>query len=204
MLACLAPLGAVASLGLWITSEWREVAFDVLAADQASIVVQAGRGQVACTLLTDWDAGRCRWGRTHVVQGPERVLFRARLAHASKLSGKSRSDSPLEHLVASFRASFALRQEPLIDENTGVELTIVYFPLWVPFLLFSYPPCIRLARRCFRRWRREITGYCVCCGYNLTGNTSGVCPECGSPAGVSPAGAPCRPEEGRGVPRSAH
>ena len=24
---------------------------------------------------------------------------------------------------------------------------------------------------------------CVACGYNLTGNVSGICPECGAPAG---------------------
>ena len=29
-----------------------------------------------------------------------------------------------------------------------------------------------------RRWRR---GQCVGCGYDLTGNVSGVCPECGQP-----------------------
>lgn len=28
-----------------------------------------------------------------------------------------------------------------------------------------------------RRWR--ATGCCIACGYNLTGNTSGQCPECG-------------------------
>ncbi len=30
-----------------------------------------------------------------------------------------------------------------------------------------------------RRWRRRKRNLCVLCGYNLTGNTSGVCPECG-------------------------
>ena len=50
-------------------------------------------------------------------------------------------------------------------------------------------------RGCWRRIRRWPSiaarcsgggaagrGACTCCGYNLTGNTSGICPECGSSA----------------------
>ena len=35
-------------------------------------------------------------------------------------------------------------------------------------------------------WQRPRSSHCPACGYNLTGNTSGVCPECGTPttAGV--------------------
>ena len=29
--------------------------------------------------------------------------------------------------------------------------------------------------------RRRRTGLCLACGYSLTGNFSGVCPECGTP-----------------------
>lgn len=29
--------------------------------------------------------------------------------------------------------------------------------------------------------RRRCQGRCLKCGYNLTGNLSGVCPECGTP-----------------------
>ena len=32
--------------------------------------------------------------------------------------------------------------------------------------------------RRLRRRRRRKRGLCLSCGYNLTGNTSGVCPEC--------------------------
>ena len=31
-----------------------------------------------------------------------------------------------------------------------------------------------------RRRRRRLSGVCVGCGYDLTGNVSGVCPECGT------------------------
>jgi hypothetical protein len=30
-----------------------------------------------------------------------------------------------------------------------------------------------------RRARRRLSGQCVACGYNLAGNTSETCPECG-------------------------
>lgn len=43
-----------------------------------------------------------------------------------------------------------------------------------------------------RAWRwttldeREIEGRCLKCGYDLTGNVSGVCPECGTPVRGTP------------------
>jgi len=53
------------------------------------------------------------------------------------------------------------------------------FPLWVPFVLFSIYPTIAFVRGPYRRHRRRKKGLCLKCGYNLTGNVSGVCPECG-------------------------
>ncbi len=49
----------------------------------------------------------------------------------------------------------------------------LYIPLWMPFLLTA------TLWLCLRRKRHE-RGHCERCGYDLTGNTSGVCPECGS------------------------
>jgi len=37
----------------------------------------------------------------------------------------------------------------------------------------------KLASAAWRRWGRRTPGVCEKCGYNLTGNVSGVCPECG-------------------------
>ena len=46
------------------------------------------------------------------------------------------------------------------------------------FVLFAAYPTIALMRRPLRRRRRRKRGLCLTCGYNLTGNTSGMCPEC--------------------------
>ena len=41
-----------------------------------------------------------------------------------------------------------------------------------------------------QRWRRASWGECQGCGYNLTGNISGRCPECGMKIVASEADAP--------------
>jgi len=55
--------------------------------------------------------------------------------------------------------------------------------LEVPFLalafMFSVLPVWQVMK-CLRGKRYVIAGGCRLCGYNLTGNTSGVCPECGT------------------------
>ena len=53
------------------------------------------------------------------------------------------------------------------------ELRVSYWPLAV--LLATYP-VIALVRG-----RRKVPGACRACGYDLTGNVSGRCPECGRP-----------------------
>lgn len=39
--------------------------------------------------------------------------------------------------------------------------------------------CVVLIRRLTRGSRRRALGLCPRCAYNLTGNSSGRCPECG-------------------------
>ncbi len=54
------------------------------------------------------------------------------------------------------------------------------FPAWVPCVLFGTYPTLAFIRGPLRRWRRRRKGLCIDCGYDLTGNVSGVCSECGS------------------------
>ena len=55
-----------------------------------------------------------------------------------------------------------------------------FIPLWMPFILFATYPTIVFIRGPLRRYRRRRKGLCVKCGYNLTGNTTGICSECGA------------------------
>ena len=60
----------------------------------------------------------------------------------------------------------------------------VYSRLWMPTMLFAIPTAVL--------WiidrRRIPPGHCRTCGYNLTGNLSGRCPECGSAASAADEG----------------
>jgi hypothetical protein len=58
-----------------------------------------------------------------------------------------------------------------------LNLRIPTWPLLI--LLGFYPTYVLVSARKRRRERMRRQGLCVECSYNLTGNTSGVCPECG-------------------------
>ena len=57
----------------------------------------------------------------------------------------------------------------------GKSADFVLLPLWLPFLVLLIPTLLL-----WRRDRRKPRpGFCRRCDYDLTGNTSGRCPECG-------------------------
>lgn len=89
---------------------------------------------------------------------------------------------PLDRLESTYWSSRSLSQVrkatktfwdafPESAARTGVWIRV---PLWMP-LLALFPPSLIV----FRHSRRPNRGYCSKCGYDLTGNVSGTCPECG-------------------------
>jgi hypothetical protein len=77
-----------------------------------------------------------------------------------------------------------------VHHEVGDSKVVFYWTkLWIPLVLFAPYPTLRLismARWTFRRRARVRSGMCARCGYNLLGNVSGKCPECGTPAPSPP------------------
>jgi hypothetical protein len=62
-------------------------------------------------------------------------------------------------------------------ERTSIFVPLLTFGLWA--VLFLVYPTVVFFRGPYRRHRRRKKGLCLNCGYSLTGNVSGVCPDCG-------------------------
>ena len=64
-------------------------------------------------------------------------------------------------------------------EGRGLSL-IVLLSVGTPLLLL-FAWSLAVWRRSYDRAKRISRGHCAYCDYNLNGNTSGICPECGTP-----------------------
>lgn len=60
-------------------------------------------------------------------------------------------------------------------------IAVGFAAAWAAWFLSERPGMLATERNTERHRRRE-QGLCAECGYDLTGNDSGVCPECGKTA----------------------
>ena len=104
------------------------------------------------------------------------------------ISGYADASSPVKPVDWDF-AGFAYCQAPVLPGSDRGRIlrdvpprrvALVVVPLWFPFVIFSAYPVIAFIRGPLRRHQRRRKGLCVKCGYDLAGNVSGVCPECGA------------------------
>lgn len=66
---------------------------------------------------------------------------------------------------------------PLPEFKVSQHRVFIVFPLWIPLIVVAPATAVLF----WLESRRFKPGVCQECGYNLTGNISGVCPECGEP-----------------------
>ncbi len=97
------------------------------------------------------------------------------LTMPTKTAARSEFRHPLRFPAAPSQASLWFHSAP----HGAYRTTWIVFPFWLPTLLLTLLSAVPVVqgpvRRLVRRWR----GCCMVCGYDLTGNRSGRCPECG-------------------------
>ena len=120
-------------------------------------------------LVCQWHPKRCAF--VIAVDGDilfADVLLQALLKPRSWVLGETPKDGARRRLYYGFfRESYASRPG------------LWQIPVWPFVMIFLGYPVSVLAARSLHRWRRQHKGLCLKCGYNLTGNVTGVCPECG-------------------------
>jgi hypothetical protein len=79
-------------------------------------------------------------------------------------------------VLPTFSPDGLLQVPSRVPSSVRYVVTTVALPCWFLFVLAAIPT--GLAWRIDRR--RYRTGHCQRCGYNLTGNVSGRCSECGA------------------------
>lgn len=83
--------------------------------------------------------------------------------------------------------SFPAYTDPRWQREPFRTLRIPYWPAILIGAALSLPWLPRRIRA-WRAGRRFRHGLCMTCGYDLTGNTSGICPECGKRVICAPSG----------------
>lgn len=105
-------------------------------------------------------------------------LVRERSELAAQVVSFSVLDS--HHFTVFFTVGTGLPSMEVVADRLDMRV-----PTWVAFALFGvYPTAASIGGllSTWRRWHRHRNGWCIGCGYNLTGNISGACPECGTRA----------------------
>lgn len=70
-------------------------------------------------------------------------------------------------------------QVDLVGRASRVAPRSLSIPIWSVLVVLA-PAWFILYRRARELRRRALEGACAACGYDLTGNESGICPECGA------------------------
>jgi len=173
-LTALSLLLCMAIAALWVRSYWR--------AD--CVMVWNSRGELSVAMRE----GHLLFQASNLYgDGPGAYLL---VRHVDQLNTEIRMRPGVVHDVLGFiygrdtdpgfliRIDSELTRHGLRVPEDTVVLEYWVVPFWAVCGLAALPPALLLRRRHVLR-RRRSAGLCPVCGYNLTGNVSGVCPECG-------------------------
>jgi hypothetical protein len=135
-----------------------------------------------------------RFEAAHVILSKDRFFGRQQLAPGMTLGPMYWANSKVNNLdvviaVEQRNIERPTKFEPSIVPNQLGKIELQWhkahdrytrqLPLWPAILLLLIFP-VRWLEHALRQRRRRKQNACLTCGYNLTGNTTGICPECGT------------------------
>jgi hypothetical protein len=181
-LAALSLLLCVAAIGLWARSYFRSDAvwYSRVAEGETFIVfkgwqLETARGDVSVRR----QFSRVRHGGARLGNvWPNGWAWQAN-APADRVFMALGALTPFERGTRTVGFEYYSAKYDGADGSSSGHQRIVV-PAWALVLLTAPLPTVRLWRRLRRR--RFAPGHCRGCGYDLRGNESGVCPECGQAA----------------------
>jgi hypothetical protein len=157
----------VAVAALWVRSYW--IADQALfCAGERLCGMHAVRGRIGL----NWTSSDSYWSDANVGTGWQHTPTIRIIP----------PDPDLDQVYRDHFLGFAIDQFPFTPNLTTSPQTnhVLVIPHWSLVAACLVLPGL-LARSRRRRLLRRRPGLCSSCGYNLTANVSGVCPECGEP-----------------------
>lgn len=97
------------------------------------------------------------------------------LSMPTKTASKTEFEAPLRYNATPTQASFFLSS----TQQGPFRFTWFVFPFWIVSLTLVGLAMMPVVRGPCVRWLRRRAGRCLYCAYDLTGNRTGRCPECG-------------------------
>jgi hypothetical protein len=124
--------------------------------------------------------GRMVWSRSTRLSVPASAEGNARWEWEKYTYDPHRA--PYRPEVVTWQVAGFVTGHGLTGRNASRRVVLVGIPYWFPAILSAVTPLWALVRF-RRRWlqiERMVLKECPRCGYSLIGNSSGVCPECGT------------------------
>jgi hypothetical protein len=170
----------LATAALWARSFWWSVSLRFGGPARPSVIWSAG-GRLIVSAGVSYESGTTGWRwRTHRTY--EDNPWEAAIPGVARRMW-ARGD------FGYVEGSYPLPAVPGGPPPARERFRMLVFPTWIPPLLLWLLPAWWFPRR----WREVRTRYraarnvCARCAYDLRGNTSGVCPECGTAVLLAPA-----------------
>lgn len=131
------------------------------------------RQSIASPVQHRYDVTLYKSLRIYLIDG---VCSMRLLSMPTKVASRTGFDAELRYNPTPKKRSLLLsttRQGPLT-------ITWLVFPFWLTTGILMATCFLPVVTGPMRRWYRHLRGHCIECGYNLRGNRSGRCSECGT------------------------